>query len=157
MKKHYFLFAALVIYQKDKLERNKPLNILITSDEQIVTRTQLGRAQQQAQVRFVTEFDPEGKAEIKDVFMQSVSYLGLMDEKTFHGEFYEEPAERTEALVAANDAETMPTDTDFAEVDQAAPEASQGSAEFSFGVDPAESDPRFGADDAGKQAQDRGE
>lgn len=60
LKKHYFLFAALVVYQKDKLERTKPLNILITSDEQVVTRPQLGRAQQQAQVRFISEFTMEG-------------------------------------------------------------------------------------------------
>lgn len=154
LKKHYFLFAALVVYQRDKLERTKPLNILITSDEQIVTRPQLGRAQQQAQVRFVTEFDPEGKATISDVFMQSVSYLGHMDEKTFHGEFYVEPEERTApAPAAANDAAAgMPADTDFAETQ----EVSEVEVNV-LAADMREVDPRFGTDDGGKQAQDRGE
>lgn len=147
LKKHYFLFATLVVYQKDKLERTKPLNILITSDEQIVTRPQLGRAQQQAQVRFISEFDPEGKCQITDVFMQSVSYLGHMDEKTFHGEFYVEPGERgAPAPAAANDAAAgMPSDTQYAETDQPSVSVSEGTV-----------DPRYGTDDANKQ-QDKGE
>ena len=91
MKKHYFLLAALVVYQRDKLERQKPLNVLIPSDTQTVNRSQLGRAQQQAQVRFFTEFDRERKSEVVDVFVQSVSYLGEMTEKEFHAEFYVDP------------------------------------------------------------------
>ena len=90
-KKHYFLLAALVVYQRDKLERQKPLNILIPSDTATVNRSQLGRAQQQAQVRFFTEFDRERKSEVVDVFVQSVSYLGEMTEKEFHAEFYVDP------------------------------------------------------------------
>lgn len=121
MEKHYFLLATLVVYQKDKLERNKPLNILVTSDEQFVTRTQLGRAQQQAQVRFFTEFDTERKSQVTDVFVQSVSYLGEMTEQEFHGEFYVDPNAEAPATEADN------------------------------------SDPRYGTDDANKQAQDRGE
>lgn len=91
MKKHYFLLAALVVYQRDKLERQKPLNVLITSDTATVNRSQLGRAQQQAQVRFFTEFDTERKSQVTDVFVQSVSYLGEMTEQEFHGEFYVDP------------------------------------------------------------------
>ena len=90
-KKHYFLLAALVVYQRDKLERQKPLNVLIPSDTATVNRSQLGRAQQQAQVRFFTEFDRERKSEVVDVFVQSVSYLGEMTEKEFHAEFYIDP------------------------------------------------------------------
>ena len=140
LKKHYFLFAALVVYQKDKLERTKPLNILITSDEQVVTRPQLGRAQQQAQVRFISEFDTEGKCQINDVFMQSISYLGHMDEKTFHGEFYVEPGDRgAPAPAAANDNEAeMPSDTQFAEGDQDAP--SVNVSEGAVGIDPRETE-----------------
>lgn len=91
MKKHYFLLATLVVYQRDKLERQKPLNVLIPSDTATVNRSQLGRAQQQAQVRFFTEFDRERKSEVVDVFVQSVSYLGEMTEKEFHAEFYIDP------------------------------------------------------------------
>ena len=91
MKKHYFLMAAVVVYQRESLERQKPLNVLMTSDTQTINRSQLGRAQQQAQVRFFTEFDKERKANVVDVFMQSVSYLGEMTEKEFHAEFYIDP------------------------------------------------------------------
>ena len=87
MKKHYFLLAAQVIYQKDKLERSRNFNILIMSDTKTVNRAQLGRAQQQAQVRYFTEFDSEQKSNVVDVFIQGVSHLGEMSEAEFHGEF----------------------------------------------------------------------
>lgn len=91
MKKHYFLMAAVVIYHRESWERQKTLNVLLTSDTQTINRSQLGRAQQQAQVRFFTEFDKERKADVVDVFMQSVSYLGEMTDKEFHAEFYVDP------------------------------------------------------------------
>ena len=87
MKKHYFLLAAQVIYQKDKLERSRNFNILITSDTKTVNRAQLGRAQQQTQVRYFTEFDSEQKSNVVDVFIQGVSHLGEMTEAEFHGDF----------------------------------------------------------------------
>lgn len=87
MKKHYFLLAAQVIYQKDKLERSRNFNILIMSDTKTVNRAQLGRVQQQAQVRYFTEFDSEQKSNVVDVFIQGVSHLGEMTEAEFHGEF----------------------------------------------------------------------
>ena len=87
MKKHYFLLAAQVIYQKDKLERSRNFNILIMSDTKTVNRAQLGRAQQQAQVRYFTEFDSEQKSNVVDVFIQGVSHLGEMTEAEFHGDF----------------------------------------------------------------------
>lgn len=153
-KKHYFLLATMVVYRKEGLERQRHFNVLIPSEEQIVTRPQLGRAQQQAQVRFFTEFDTERKSEVTDVFIQSISYLGHMDEKTFHGEFYVEPEDRqAPAPAAANDAAAgMPADTDFAETDQ----VSETEVNV-LAADMREVDPRFGTDDAGKQAQDRGE
>lgn len=116
MKKHYFLLATLVVYQKDKLERNKPLNILVTSDEQFVTRSQLGRAQQQAQVRFFTEFDTERKSQVTDVFVQSVSYLGEMTEQEFHGEFYVDP--NAEAAPAPETAEDAPAEANHDDAEQ---------------------------------------
>ena len=87
MKKHYFLLAAQVIYQKDKLERSRNFNILITSNTKTVNRAQLGRAQQQAQVRYFTEFDSEQNSNVVDVFIQGVSHLGEMTEAEFHGDF----------------------------------------------------------------------
>ena len=87
MKQHYFLLAAQVIYQKDKLERSRNFNILIMSNTKTVNRAQLGRAQQQAQVRYFAEFDSEQKSNVVDVFIQGVSYLGEMSEAEFHGEF----------------------------------------------------------------------
>lgn len=87
MKQHYFLLAAQVIYQKDMLERSRNFNILITSNTKTVNRAQLGRAQQQAQVRYFTEFDSEQKSNVVDVFIQGISHLGEMTEAEFHGDF----------------------------------------------------------------------
>lgn len=87
MKQHYFLLAAQVIYQKDKLERSRNFNILIASEQPFVNRAQLGRAQQQAQVRYFTEFDTDQKSTVVDVFIQSVSNLGEMTEAEFHAGF----------------------------------------------------------------------
>lgn len=87
MRQHYFLLAAQVIYQKDKLERSRNFNILITSEHPFVNRAQLGRAQQQAQVRYFTEFDADQRSTVVDVFIQSVSNLGEMTEAEFHAGF----------------------------------------------------------------------
>ena len=87
MKQHYFLLAAQVIYQKDKLERSRNFNILLTSEHPFVNRAQLGRAQQQAQVRYFTEIDTDQKSTVVDVFIQSVSHLGEMTEAEFHAGF----------------------------------------------------------------------
>ena len=116
MKKHYFLMAAVVVYQRESLERQKPLNVLMTSDTQTINRSQLGRAQQQAQVRFFTEFDKERKGNVVDVFMQSVSYLGEMTEKGFHAEFYVDPDAPAEpAPETGEPVEDAPTDAGDAE------------------------------------------
>lgn len=87
MRQHYFLLAAQVIYYKDKLERSRNFNILITSEHPFVNRAQLGRAQQQAQVRYFTEFDTDQRSTVVDVFIQSVSNLGEMTEAEFHAWF----------------------------------------------------------------------
>lgn len=90
--KHYYLMAAQVVYSVDGNNGMVNLNVIIVSDEMMVTRAQLGRAQQQAQVRFFKEYDTEQKSKVSDVFILSISHLGEMTAKDFHGEHYEEPA-----------------------------------------------------------------
>ncbi len=132
MKKHYFLMAAVVVYQRENLERHKMLNLLMTSDTQTINRSQLGRAQQQAQVRFFTEFDKERKSNVVDVFMQSVSYLGEMTEKEFHAEFYIDP----NASAAEPEPETgEPVEEDTAAVGDAEP-SSEATAEEDAKAEP---------------------
>ena len=121
-KKHYFLLAALVVYQRDKLERQKPLNVLISSNTATVNRSLLGRAQQQAQVRFFTEFDREQKSEVVDVFVQSVSYLGEMTEKEFHAEFYIDPNAPEQAEPAPETGEPVEDAGDAEQSSEAAAE-----------------------------------
>lgn len=124
-KKHYFLLAALVVYQRDKLERQKPLNVLISSNTATVNRSLLGRAQQQAQVRFFTEFDREQKSEVVDVFVQSVSYLGEMTEKEFHAEFYIDPDAPVQAELDLGNGEPV---EDAGDAEQSSEAAAEGDA-----------------------------
>ena len=107
MKQHYFLLAAQVIYQKDKLERSRNFNILITSNTKTVNRAQLGRAQQQAQVRYFTEFDNEQKSNVVDVFIQGVSHLGEMTKAEFHGDFDYPGKSEAEIAVGITDSEPL--------------------------------------------------
>ena len=86
MKYTYLLFSTTVIYVRDKLERQRHLNVMIVSDTPYVTRQHLNQAQQQSQMRFMKEFDPKREAKIVDVFIGGISNLGQMTEQEFMGE-----------------------------------------------------------------------
>lgn len=100
MKKHYFLFATQVVYQKHKLEYSRNYNVLINSENPFVTHDDLGHVQQMAQVRHFTEFDTHQRYRILDVFIQSVSHLGLMTEDEFKASFTpsNEPEEKSKTI-----------------------------------------------------------
>ena len=71
---HLRYFAPLVLWpQRHHRQRHRQIG--------------RGRAQQQAQVRYFTEFDSEQKSNVVDVFIQGVSHLGEMTEAEFHGDF----------------------------------------------------------------------
>lgn len=91
VKKHFFLASVMLVYRRDALERSKALNVLMVSDTKTVTSVQLGRVQQQAQVRYYTEVDTERKTEVVDVYFNSVSHLGEMTEPEFYGPTYVDP------------------------------------------------------------------
>lgn len=86
MKYHFFLFSTTVIYVRDKLERQRHLNVMVMSDTPYVTRQHLNHAQQQAQIRFFKEFDAKRETKVVDVFIACVSNLGHMTEAEFSGE-----------------------------------------------------------------------
>lgn len=130
MKHHYYLLSTQVVYTKDKLERSRNFNILVISKEPRVTRAQLGRAQQQAQVRFFTEFDTEHKSKVTDVFIIAVNYLGEMTEAQFH-EGFELPSQANGEAQKENQEEEVSLDVsknepekETEEVDNDAPERS---------------------------------
>lgn len=86
MKHTYLLFSTTVIYVRDKLERQRHLNVMVMSDTPYVTRQHLNHAQQQAQMRFMKEFDPKRETKILDVFIAGICNLGEMTEQEFMGE-----------------------------------------------------------------------
>lgn len=100
-KVHYFLFATQVLYAREGLERTRNFNVMLPTENDFVNRKGLGLAQQQAQVRFYTEFDTHRTAEIKDVFILSISHLGAMTEAEFHAGFEQQVAEEEAATTEA--------------------------------------------------------
>lgn len=124
MKKHYYLVSALVVYQKDKLERTKPLNVLMPVNNNLFGRTELAIAQRQVHIRFIKEYDPEGKAEVLDIYNQSISYLGEMTEAEFHGEFDYPGKPKPEATQPATGDVQVQAETPATEQDNASPEPS---------------------------------
>lgn len=79
------LFTLTIVYVTNGITRQQALNILAMEDDKNVTRALMGIAQQQAQVRFMTEVDP--KADIRDVVINNISYLGFMTPEEFHKGF----------------------------------------------------------------------
>ena len=82
--KFYYLASLRVVFLLKEHELSKEFNVLMPNDDDFVTRRHLGQCQQQAQIRFKQQFDPENRAEVVDVLVTSVSRLGEMTEEQFH-------------------------------------------------------------------------
>lgn len=84
MQRFHFLFSCMVVYQRDNLERLKRFNTLAVSQENIITAKDLGRAQQECQVRFHELFNKDEKAVVNDVYIEGISHLGYMTSDQFY-------------------------------------------------------------------------
>ncbi len=101
LKRHHYLFAGEVIFlQPDESIGNIRLNtVLRTTDEKVRARN-IGEAQQALQMLFLRKME-NVNVKVIDVFIFSVSYLGLMTEADF-----QKPPEGTkleELIPVAND------------------------------------------------------
>jgi hypothetical protein len=86
--KHYWLVAGNVVATGPKGQvGQKGLNTLITTTNGFFTREDLARAQDGLMQRFVAETKQEKGGKIVDVFILSVSRLGLMTQEEFEGSF----------------------------------------------------------------------
>lgn len=138
MKKHYFLIATTVIFTTEsQLERSKLINILATHDDMNWNVGKLGHAQNMALQRYHQTHDPEIKTKVNDVFIQNISYVGHMTQEEWLGqtEIMADPAPdiQEKVLVTEQPVENI------------------------TGAEMQDLDPRYGTDDANKQAQGRGE
>lgn len=86
---HYFLVCGTVVYTKKDI-RNKveqyqhTMNTVSNLGVYAFTATQIARAQQALQVRLMREFEDPKKITVRDVVINSVSYLGHMTKAEFH-------------------------------------------------------------------------
>lgn len=83
-KKHYFLVSGEVVFTHPDIDNTATmrLNTMIVNTTKTVNASQVGRAQQALQMLLFERLqDP--KAEVKDVFIMSISYLGLQAEDEF--------------------------------------------------------------------------
>ena len=93
---HYWLVAGLVIATDKKGIRTKVgFNTLLTTAEGHVTRKDLAKAQETLSYRFLTETEQVKGREITDVYIQGISFLGLMTQEQFHAGFSEGNTEKT--------------------------------------------------------------
>lgn len=83
-KQHYHLLATEVAFLEPENEMIGAfkVNVMMRTPTRNFTVKDLGKAQQIAQMQMFDKLQNE-KLEVKDVFILSVSYLGLMNEEEF--------------------------------------------------------------------------
>jgi hypothetical protein len=82
---HYWIAAAqVVVANAEGVERQKGYNALFTTKAKRITRKNLAKAQELVMQRFVAEAEQVPGWKIIDVYIQSISSLGLMTEAQFH-------------------------------------------------------------------------
>jgi hypothetical protein len=88
MIKHYWLVAGNVIANNPQGQvGQKGLNTLVRTDKPFFTRRDLATAHDGLMQRFIKETPQEKGSKIVDVFVLSVSNLGVMPEEEFEREF----------------------------------------------------------------------
>ena len=82
---YYFIVSALVIYERDGENKQRPLNVLTEMDQPNITKADLGSIQRTVTQRINSEngVTPD---QVKDVVILNICLLGLMDPKVFHAE-----------------------------------------------------------------------
>lgn len=84
---HWLVAGQIVVKYKDGEQKETNMNALILTQRKAFTKQDIGKAQQALQLRFYKEVPQDPDTEVIDVFMVSVSYLGLMSQKDFHDGF----------------------------------------------------------------------
>jgi hypothetical protein len=87
-KSHFWLVSAQVVTaNKTGKENRNSMNALLNTENGVITRNDLAKAQRAVLGRFTTSCPQIPGHEITDVFMMSISHLGLMSQEEFHAGF----------------------------------------------------------------------
>lgn len=82
--KSYFMAAVLAIYMKDEQQRQRNMNVLLQLAAPVVNKDGLAQIQRSAVARLNTE-NGVAVTDVKDVVIQSISFLGVMTPEDFEG------------------------------------------------------------------------
>lgn len=85
--KHRWLVAGNVITASPKGAHQRALNVMVNTVGPAFSRNDLATAQDGLMRRFTTETEQQKGAKIVDVFILSVSHLGLQTQEEFDGSF----------------------------------------------------------------------
>jgi hypothetical protein len=88
--KYHWLVAGNVVAGANGKVGQRGLNTLVVTGQPIFTRADIGTAQEGLMRRFLNETEQAANTKISDVFVISVSNLGLMTHEQFEGAFAEE-------------------------------------------------------------------
>lgn len=101
--KHHWLAAGQVITADSKgVERQKGFNTLLLTEVHAITRSDLANTQKAMMYRFVNEAKQIKGANIVDVFVLSISHLGLMSKEEFNSGFSDEIAQEAKPAPELN-------------------------------------------------------
>ena len=90
LKSHFWLVAAQIATVDDKdQQHNFNMNVLLNTKSAFVARKDMAKAQEAALQRFAPTFEQLKGHTLKDVFLLSISALGLMSQMQFHEGFPE--------------------------------------------------------------------
>lgn len=100
-KLHYFMVSGSVTFRNPAEEGSLgsyPFNAVVTNEVNLFPVRMIGKAQQSLQLQFFQKME-DPSLEVVDVHLLSVTHLGWMTEKEFHGE---KPAKTETPVVADN-------------------------------------------------------
>lgn len=81
---HYYLFASTVVFKRKGSEslEQMGMNVTITTNKKLIIAKDIGRGQQSVQLSLHQRFPGEIE-DVIDVFVMSISYLGVMTQAEF--------------------------------------------------------------------------
>lgn len=81
-KQHYYMGAALSIYQRDGVQKQRHMNMVMELDEKKITASVLDQARQAILQRTITEGNLPPDA-VNDIIFLNWTHLGFMSQKEF--------------------------------------------------------------------------
>ena len=83
-RSHYWLIPITLVYRLGVTEKQRPVNVLLRTNNQYLNLPSIGRAQQLAQMQARENKIIEEKAVVVDAVINGASYIGCMTDDEFN-------------------------------------------------------------------------